>query len=159
MGYYVHIEDSNCMLPHKHANLAYWRMCDLNKHDELKRGGSFGKDADGNPLQTKWFSWMDANYPETCKTAQDVLVELGFDVEEEDDGFVIHAYDNKSGQEELFLAAISDLLRTVDNKNSTSNRPFIVWRGEDDMVWKDLYGEKEVRSLQGTITFQENAIG
>ena len=90
---------------------------------------------------------------------KDILVELGFDVEEEDDGFVIHAYDNKSGQEELFLEAISDLLRTVDNKNSTSNKPFIVWRGEDDMVWKDLYGEKEVRSLQGTITFQENAIG
>lgn len=151
MGYYVHIEDSNCMLPHKHANLAYWRMCDLNKNDDLKRGGSSNGD--------KWFAWMDPNYPETCKTAQDVLVELGFEVEEDDNGFVIHAYDNKSGQEELFLEAISDLLRTVDNKNSTSNKPFIVWRGEDDMVWKDLYGEKEVRSLQGTITFQENAIG
>ena len=151
MGYYVHIEDSNCMLPHKHANLAYWRMCDLNKNDDLKRGGS--------STGEKWFSWMDANYPETCKTAQDVLVELGFDVEEGDEGLVIYAYDNKSGQEELFLEAISDLLRTVDNKNSSLNKPFIVWRGEDDMVWKDLYGEKKVRSLQGTITFQENAIG
>lgn len=151
MGYYVHIEDSNCMLPHKHANLAYWRMCDLNKNDDLKRGGS--------STGEKWFSWMDANYPETCKTALDVLVELGFDVEEGDEGLVIYAYDNKSGQEELFLEAISDLLRTVDNKNSSLNKPFIVWRGEDDMVWKDLYGEKKVRSLQGTITFQENAIG
>jgi hypothetical protein len=151
MGYYVHIEDSNCMLPHKHASLAYWRMCDLNKHDHLKRGGS--------STGEKWFSWMDANYPETCKTALDVLVELGFDVEAQDDGFVIYGYDNKSGQEELFLGTISDLLRTVQNENSTQNKPFIVWRGEDDMVWKDLYGEKEVRSLQGTITFQENAIG
>ena len=139
------------MLPHKHANLAYWRMCDLNKNDDLKRGGS--------STGEKWFSWMDANYPETCKTALDVLVELGFDVEEGDEGLVIYAYDNKSGQEELFLEAISDLLRTVDNKNSSLNKPFIVWRGEDDMVWKDLYGEKKVRSLQGTITFQENAIG
>ena len=151
MGYYVHIEDSNCMLPEKHFNLAYWRMCDLNKNDDLKRGGS--------STGEKWFSWMDANYPETCKTAQDVLVELGFEVEEDDNGFVIHAYDNKSGQEELFLEVISDLLRTVDNENSALSKPFIVWRGEDDMVWKDLYGEKEVRSLQGTITFQENAIG
>ena len=151
MGYYVHIEDSNCMLPHKHANLAYWRMCDLNKNDDLKRGGS--------STGEKWFSWMDANYPETCKTALAVLVELGFDVEEGDEGLVIYAYDNKSGQEELFLEAISDLLRTVDNKNSSLDKPFIVWRGEDDMVWKDLYGEKKVRSLQGTITFQENAIG
>tara|TARA_Y100000758_G_scaffold289290_1_gene241982 strand:- start:157 stop:609 length:453 start_codon:yes stop_codon:yes gene_type:complete len=150
MGYYVHIEDSNCMLPHKHADLAYWRMCALNKNDDMKRGGS---------KTEKWFSWMDPHYPETCKTAQAILVELGFDVEEQDDGLVIYAYDNKSGQEELFLEAISDLLRTVKDENSTQNKPFIVWRGEDDMVWKDLYGEREVRSLQGTITFQENAIG
>jgi|TARA_B110001454_G_scaffold219037_1_gene249453 hypothetical protein len=151
MGYYVHIEDSNCMLPHKHADLAYWRMCALNKNDDMKRGGSSNGD--------KWFSWMDPNYPETCKDAQAILVELGFDVEEQDDGLVIYAYDNKSGQEELFLGAISDLLRTVKDENSTQNKPFIVWRGEDDMVWKDLYGEREVRSLQGTIMFQENAIG
>ena len=159
MGYYVHIEDSNCMLPHKHADLAYWRMCALNDKDELKRGGAYGKDEDGNPLMNKWFSWMDENYPEICKDARDVLVELGFDMEETDDGLIINAYDSKSGQEELFLAAISDLLRTVKDENSTQNKPFIVWRGEDDMVWKDLYGEREVRSLQGTITFQENAIG
>ena len=102
---------------------------------------------------------MDPNYDLVCKTAQDILVELGFDVEEQDDGLVIYAYDNKSGQEELFLEAISDLLRTIHNENSPENKPFIVWRGEDDMVWKDLYGERAVRSLQGTVTFQENAIG
>jgi hypothetical protein len=151
MGYYVYIEDANCMLPHEHADLAYWRMCDLNKHDHLKRGGS--------STGEKWFSWMDQNYPETCKTAQAILIELGFDVEEEDDGVVIHAYNNKSGQEELFLEVISDLLRTVTNENSTQNKPYIVWRGEDDMVWKDIYGEKTVRSLTGVITFQENPIG
>ena len=152
MGYYVHIEDSNCMLPEKHFNLAYWRMCDLNKNDDLKRGGS--------STGEKWFSWMDANYPETCKTAQDVLVELGFEVEEvEDTGLTIYGYDNKSGQEELFLGVISDLLRTVDGMYDSGNRPFIVWRGEDDHVWKDIYGEKEVRTLMGTISFQENAIG
>ena len=146
MGYYVHIEDSNCMLPHKHADLAYWRMCALNDHDELKRGGS---------RTEKWFSWMEKNYPQTCKDARDVLVELGFDMEETNDGLTIYGYDNKSGQEELFLAAISDLIVTAHG----DDKPFIVWRGEDDMVWKDLYGEREVRSLQGTITFQENAIG
>jgi hypothetical protein len=151
MGYYVHIEDSNVMLPTKHYELAYMRMCALNKHDELKRGGS--------STGEKWFSWMDPNYDLVCKTAQDILVELGFDVEEQDDGLVIYAYDNKSGQEELFLEAISDLLRTIHNENSPENKPFIVWRGEDDMVWKDLYGERAVRSLQGTVTFQENAIG
>jgi len=156
MGYYVHIEDSNCMLPKKHFDLAYWRMCDLNKHDELKRGGSFGKDADGNPLETKWFAWMDENYPETCKTALEILEELGFEVEiVEDEGIVIYGYDNKSGQEEIFLAAISDLL--VQHKGDV--RPFITWRGEDDMVWKEVYGQKLVEHFQGTIVFKEEEVG
>jgi len=147
MGYYVHIEDSNFMLPYEHARLAYWRMCDLNKHDDLKRGGS--------STGEKWFSWMASDYPERLKTALDILIELGFDVEEGDEGLVVYAYDNKSGQEELFLEAISDLIVPQTGED----KPYIVWRGEDDMVWKDIYGEKTVRSLTGVITFQENPIG
>ena len=146
MGYYVHIEDSNCMLPHKHADLAYWRMCALNKNDDMKRGGS---------KTEKWFSWMEKNYPETCKDAKDILVQLGFDVEEGDGGLVIYAYDNKSGQEGLFLEAMSDLVvaHTGDEK------PFITWRGEDDMVWKETYGERLVKHFQGTIVFLEEGVG
>ena len=135
------------MLPYHHTSLAYWRMCDLNKHDHLKRGGS--------STGEKWFSWMAADYPERLKTALDILIELGFDVEEGDEGLVVYAYDNKSGQEELFLEAISDLIVPQTGKD----KPYIVWRGEDDMVWKDIYGEKTVRSLTGVITFQENPIG
>ena len=150
MGYYVHIEESNCMLPAKNYALAYWRMCALNDHDELKRGGS---------RTEKWFSWMGKNYPETCEDAKDILVELGFDMEETNDGLTIYGYDSKSGQEELFLAAISDLLITVNGMYDSGHKPFIVWRGEDDMVWKDVYGEKDVKSLSGRIVFEESEIG
>ena len=150
MGYYVHIEDANCKLPAKNYALAYWRMCDLNKHDEWKRGGS----------QTeKWFSWMLPNYPETCKTALEILEELGFDVEDQEDGLAIYGYDNKSGQEELFLASISDLLVAMDGMYDSGNKPFIVWRGEDDMVWKDIYGEKDVKQLSGRVVFEESETG
>ena len=152
MGYYVHIEESNCMLPAKNYALAYWRMCALNDHDELKRGGS---------RTEKWFSWMDKNYPQTCKNAKEILVELGFEMEETNDGLTIYGYDNKSGQEELFLAAISDLMVTVIGSTTPDgdDKPFIVWRGEDDMVWKDFYGEKNVKSLSGRIVFEESEIG
>ena len=146
MGYYVHIEESNCVLPAKNYALAYWRMCELNNHDEWKRGGS----------QTeKWFSWMDKNYPQTCKDAKEILVELGFEMEETKDGLTIYGYDNKSGQEELFLAAISDLIVQAHG----DDKPFIAWRGEDDMVWKDIYGEKDVKQLSGRIVFEESEIG
>ena len=159
MGYYVHIEDANCKLPAKHYDVAYWRMCELNKRDELKRGGSYSKNEDGTENVTKWFSWMEENYPETCKTALEILEELGFEVEDQEDGLAIYGYDNKSGQEELFLASISDLLVTVDGMYDSGNKPFIVWRGEDDMVWKDIYGKKIVEQLNGRVVFEESEIG
>ena len=146
MGYYVNIEDSNIKLPAKNKELAYWRMCGLNNRDELKRGGS---------LTEKWFSWMDKNYPETCKDVHSILLALGFDIEERDDDLVIHSYNDKSGQEGLFLEVISDLV--VADKGD--ERPFIVWRGEDDMVWKDIYGERKVKSMVGTVVFKEDVIG
>ena len=70
MGYYVQIVESNARIPAANLKAAYEKMCALNvTHDHAKRGGSY---SDGKQT-AKWFSWMDANYPETCKDAKEVL--------------------------------------------------------------------------------------
>ena len=146
MGYYVHINAVNWMIPTKHLETAYERMCELNvTHHDIKRGGSY---RDGGHVE-KWFSWMDPNYPETCKSAREVLNDVGFDTELGDDGLAILSYDNKTGQEDLFLESVSDLV-----VHSTGDMlPFIIWEGEDGLSWKEIYGEKEVRRYDGIISF------
>tara|TARA_Y100001949_G_scaffold156203_1_gene144937 strand:+ start:967 stop:1428 length:462 start_codon:yes stop_codon:yes gene_type:complete len=146
MGYYVHINAVNWMIPTKHLETAYERMCELNvTHHDEKRGGAH---RDGK-LEQRWFSWMDENYPETCKDARAVLDEVGFDTEIDDHGLTIIGYDNKTGQEDLFLESISDLVVS----SYGDGMPFVIWEGEDGLQWKEIFGEKEVRKYDGIVSF------
>lgn len=68
---------------------------------------------------------MHADYPDHYSNAEEILIALGFDVEILNDGSIaIRGYDNKTGQEELFLDSIYDLARGA-----------IYWRGEDGRSW------------------------
>jgi hypothetical protein len=129
MGYYVTLTESSFRIPHKNLDEAYKRMCELNKHDDLKRGGSFG----GDGTSEKWFSWMDANYPETCTNAAAIFEDLRFEIEITDTHLVLARFDCKYGQEELFLAAISDLAEPGSQ---------MYWEGEDNQRWMFTYGGK-----------------
>lgn len=122
MGYNVRIIRSTARIPAANLQQVYEKMCALNEtHHDQKRGGSW---SDGRET-AKWFSWMDENYPETCANAQEILEMLGFEVEEADNGdLLITGYDSKTGQEDLFLEAI-----TFDAVG------IINWVGEDGDCW------------------------
>ena len=129
MGYYVRIKSSTARIPAENLQRAYDKMCALNvTHDSKKRGGSWS----GGKQDAKWFSWMDANYPETCKDAKAVLEQLGFDCSYDKNGdLLIEGYDNKMGQEDLFLASIGT--ETIGTIN---------WFGEDGETWTtDFLGD------------------
>jgi len=137
MGYYVRIEDSNAKIKRENLAEAYMRLCNLNKRDDLKRGGSWSEDKQ----QKKWFSWMDENYPETCKDAEAILEALGFDVSIENDAVHIVGYDNKTGQEELFMKTIGDLVEGE-----------IEWSGEDGARWKWVFDQGMI-TLSGKVVY------
>lgn len=123
MGYYVQAVSSTAFIPKANLQRAYEKMCALNvTHDHEKNGGSWSA---GGKQDGKWFSWMDANYPETCKDAQAVLEQLGFECEYNEFGDLCFGdYDSKTGQEDLFMKAI---------ENEATG--MITWRGEEGEVW------------------------
>jgi hypothetical protein len=129
MGYYVEIVKSTAYIPKAHLQTAYEKMCALNvTHDDQKNGGSYS----GGKQVEKWFSWMDANYPETCKDAKEVLEQLGFECEYNANGdLLIQHYDSKTGQEDLFMDAI---------ENEVVGE--ILWQGEENERWTvKFYGD------------------
>lgn len=144
MGYYVTITSSTFTIPRENLAEAYRRLVDLNQRDELKQGGrSGGKDTNRNDPRpegmdhhpARWFAWMDANYPEKLKTPEGIFEAIGFEIDTNEAGdLLLVAYDNKTGQEDLFLATACDLARGE-----------ITWEGEDRLVWKDEYGGETVR--------------
>jgi hypothetical protein len=146
MGYYISIEESDFIIPKEHLDEAYKRMCELNvTHDDKKTGGSWTKGQE----PVKWFAWMDENYPETCKDTFEILIDLGFEIENPDGDINIVGYDSKMGQENLFLECVSEFV--VSSTNGL--KPYIIWRGEDSSTWKEVYGDKEVRVYDGTIVY------
>lgn len=125
MGYYVKIRKSTAKLPKRNEAAAYAAMCALNvTHDNVKRGGSWGN----GKQEAKWFSWMDANYPDTCKDAGEIFEALGFDITRGDDGITLDYYDSKTGQEDLFLKSIENL---VEGR--------IDWIGEDGDLFETVF--------------------
>jgi hypothetical protein len=155
MGYYVNITHSDFRIPAKNVQKAYKRLCDLNKYDDIKRGGSYGGDTDGRKPRPegldyhpgKWFSWMYPDYPNHCENLADIFQELGFQLIIEDDGSIIlDNYDNKAGQEDIFLDEIIDLAEGEIN-----------WIGEDGQIYQTTAGCKknileQTRSIQNQIS-------
>lgn len=152
MGYYISITGGTVTIPKENVAKAYERMCALNDNDSIKRGGQWGGDFDKNSARpeglnyhpARWFSWMDANYPETCADAKAILDMLGFESLYNED-LVIFGYDSKAGQEDLFLEAISDLC-TPDSH--------LIWRGEDGEMWKQEFGGPTVITKSAVITWE-----
>lgn len=139
MGYYVSIEESTFMIPAENLDAAYKAMCELNHYvpNSQKRGGSHpGKDKapEYGPHKCCWFSWMDWNYDENCKNAEEVLQEVGFYTFIDENGNLhIDGYDKKTGQEDLFLKSICSLAKG-----------YIVWKGEEGEYWGESYGGDRV---------------
>lgn len=126
MGYYVRTVESTAYIPAAMVPIAYDVMCALNvTHHAQKRGGRYT----AGQQTGAWFSWMDANYPDTCHDAQSILQALGFSAFTDNDGNLwFGEYDSKTGQEDLFLAALELIAIGV-----------IKWEGEDGDTYETVF--------------------
>lgn len=154
MGYYINTTGSDFFLSRDKFDEAYKRMCELNKHDAWKNGGSYGhagtdsrsprpEGLDYHP--SKWFSWMEADYPSKHKDLLSLLTAIGFEYGQDDDGNLVYlAYSDKAGQESLFMAAIASLVE----KEST-----VDWVGEDGIHWRWFFDGMFLYTIDGEIVY------
>ena len=148
MGYYVTITEAGFTIPPENLDAAYEAVCELNNHNDLKRGGTFPplKDQPAHgPRKDKNFSWMDWNYHETCSNLEEVLQQVGFDVDvNPDNGLSIIYYDNKTGQEDLFLEAIAPF---------ATEGSYIMWRGEEGEQWQNVVKNGTLTQLNAVVSW------
>lgn len=107
MGYYVTLESSTFTIPAENLAEAFERLKALNhKPGVEKRGGQWGP----NGKTVQWFSWMSEKYDEEAESAAHIFQMLGFEVDTAEDGAItLVYYDNKTGQEDLFIDEVADL--------------------------------------------------
>jgi len=153
MGYYTRITEADIFVSKDDFEYCYEAMCKLNDRDDLKTGGSWGagisetRPEGMNYHPNRWFSWMDANYPETCKNMQAILYALGFeDIKFDADGNMISLwYDNKTGAEDLFLQVIAPYVKAGGYLN---------WQGEDGSHYQYSFNGKEMTMKSGVISWE-----
>ena len=147
MGYYVTTEDINISIPKDLLEPAYKAVLAMNENDELKRGGSHGP----NSERKHWFSWM----PEDLSTLADlkaVLLDLGFeDTDYNENGdLVLGHYNNKTGQEDLFLYFIAPFVQEGS---------YAIWKGEDNAFYKWEFDDGAMRVIPGEMEVSWNYEG
>jgi len=157
MGYYVTIKETNFTISKSKFDDCYKAMCKLNERDDLKYGGGWNgqgismdaprpEGLDYHPA--KWFSWMDANYPEKCKSFIEILEELGFTdliFNEPYGDLIALSYDNKTGSEYDFFNSIAAFVK----KGS-----YINWQGEDGNFYQWYFDGKELINKDGEVIYK-----
>jgi hypothetical protein len=143
MGYYVTLIDSTAAIPADRLDECYKALCALNDRDNLKRGDAY----QAGSRTERWFAWMDANYPETCEDAKAVFEALGFECEQDEptDPLRILSYDDKTGQEELFLSAAAPFMEP----GSTME-----WQGEEGERWLHKFDGTSMTTFNGTVVYE-----
>jgi len=99
----------------------------LNHDHGMKRGGGGSSD---DPYENKWYSWMPPRYHENddLRSVRHILEMLGFEVgatRKADTNVYTVTYDNKSGQEDVFLNRLAEFAHIV-----------IEVKGEDGAMWR-----------------------
>lgn len=160
MGYYVDIDEVEFFISKDNFEEAYKKCVALNDRDDLKSGGGGAftlpngeKMKYGDPRPEgmnyhpmKWFSWMEANYPENLKTLTEILSSLGFDVSCDSVGNIDGlSYNNKIGDESYFLESIAPFVR---------DGSYINWRGEDGEMWRNEFHDGKMILKQAKIIWE-----
>lgn len=140
MGYYITMDKSTISVPKEKQDEAYKALCDLNLRNDLKTGGSWPRPDDiEGPNPYVWFSWMEWDYPEKYSNLREVLTAVGFEVQETDDELRVVYYDDKTGCEYVFLAALAPFM---------TDGCYSEWRGEDGEEWRHEYRDGRVFGME-----------
>lgn len=147
MGYNVNITGADFVIPADKLEPAFEALKALNKRDDIKSGRAAGTRPDGTyGIIEQYFSWMPANYDETCKDAEAVFKELGFETYlNEDGGLELTGYDSKAGDEDHFLEAVAPFVTPGS---------WIEWEGEDGTRWRHEFEGATITARPGRTVWE-----
>jgi hypothetical protein len=157
MGYYITLKDSSVAIPMEHAEAALEAIHKLGEtHDHLKRGGAW---SNGEKTK-KWFSWMPADLREIT-TLKDMLETIGFEVayNSPQDQLNITGYDSKTGQEDLFIWALTPYIvhQDIDARND-GVMPEMEWLGEDGATYLWKFTDKKFIRSYSTVEWSNDEL-
>jgi hypothetical protein len=118
MGYYIDLTNAEWEIPETAEVLQALKGM-VTKYHAIKRGGSSGGES--------WFSWMSDESILNAEKVITIFNDLGFETNETDNGFTLESYNDKTGQEDVFLAVVAPFC---------TDGSYVEIRGEDGSEWQ-----------------------
>jgi hypothetical protein len=88
---------------------------------------------------------MNADWTET-ETVAEIFHMLGFETHTQDGAVNVYGYDNKTGQEDLFLAAVAPFM---------PDGSYTEWRGEDGSSWRYVVRDGKLMCQEPVVVWPE----
>jgi hypothetical protein len=148
MGYNVQIISADAVIYRGDESKCLEALADLQERTYLYGAGDH-------------FSWMPTDFIEECGDLETILEYLGFEeVTEDPRWFKLESYDNKRGQEHLFLTWLAPWIRrggygADDQQKDWAETPWIEWLGEDGARyrWEFPAGEPRMVNMEAHTTW------
>ena len=146
MGYCVDW-DLKIQVPKNNVQKALDAINELMKPENVKKNGRGGSWSHGGQTDW-WYSWVSTPPDNKYNSLKEAFVGWGFNAKEREDGSVTvnSCYNEKLGQEELFLEAIA---RYVTDDSS------IYVHGEDGANWRWVFKNGHLIEQQGRVIYEE----
>ena len=135
---YPVITASTFLIPTRNLNAALTALKRLNTDPEH----AHKKTAYGSP--EPHFIWMAPDYHEHVTSAREVFELLGFEVEVNTHGLALTWFEDKGGDEALFLDAVAHLVHPGS---------YIEWQNDDYEQWRLDFDGETMTSRTATITY------
>jgi hypothetical protein len=165
MGYYIDTTDSNMVIKKENFEEAYKSLVNLNEDpefDDIKHGGTSQEEYEPGKVismhdprpegykyhPAKWFSWMEANWPESqnCSNLKGLLETVGFELGFDEDGNIVGMiYNDKTGCEHTFLEHIAKFIEPGS---------FMNFRGEDGEQWRLAFDNHTFAYFKPNVTWE-----
>ena len=149
MGYDVSLTAGDFTVAPDQLEPLFEALKALNRRDDLKTGGSYGRLPDGTyGLTSSHFAWMDENYDQTLHSAEEIFEALGFTTATDGNGTLsLEEYDSKAGAEDFFLATAAPFVTAGS---------YLEWEGEDGTRWRQDFDGETMTTRDGYTAWRDN---
>lgn len=144
MGYYIRTQDCDLRISAEHFDALHARLCEMDKRDELKGGGSWGV---SEKDKESWFSWVRTDWTTACDTVVKVFEEFRFEVEQDYKGNIVGlSFDCKQGDELTLLAYAAKYIE---------DGSYLEWVTEDNAMYRTVFRDGEMLVAPAVVSFPE----
>jgi hypothetical protein len=150
VGFYVNTDEVNLHVIPEKLDLFFERAAYMMQPEVMAKYANGGTFSAGQKCEF-WYGWTDSKVLLECIETKDLVKwfqEWGFEdvLYDEESYFIDLYYNTKTSNEQFMLECVAPAFSPGD---------FIIWQGEDNTYWKNVFDGEKMKTFDGEVVFHE----